>query len=155
LLLLARILSGQEKAEGRSAQLASAIAYAEGEGWLANIPTRKGWVSLTPADEVVVAKAKMIQVGQWLASGIGEFRSQIIFHPDKSSPRCACANYEAARASDFSPRRPRAGEFGMVSRGSPHEMIELGACDGPYAKLPALLPRGVNARQRAATHPCA
>jgi hypothetical protein len=33
--------------------LASAIAYAEGEGWLADIPTRKGWISLTRAGEVI------------------------------------------------------------------------------------------------------
>jgi hypothetical protein len=32
--------------------LASAIAYAEGEGWLAD-SSRKGWVSLTRAGEVV------------------------------------------------------------------------------------------------------
>jgi len=37
--------------------LASAIAYAEGEGWLADIPTRKGCISLTRAGEVV-ARAK-------------------------------------------------------------------------------------------------
>jgi hypothetical protein len=34
-------------------ELASAIAYAEGEGWLADIPTRKGWISLTHAGEVI------------------------------------------------------------------------------------------------------
>ena len=33
-------------------QLASALAYAEGEGWLVDSP-RKGWVSLTRAGEVV------------------------------------------------------------------------------------------------------
>jgi hypothetical protein len=33
--------------------LASAIAYAEGEGWLADIPTRKGRIFLTRAGEVV------------------------------------------------------------------------------------------------------
>ena len=33
--------------------LASAIAYAEGEGWLTDIPTRKGWISLTRTGEVV------------------------------------------------------------------------------------------------------
>jgi hypothetical protein len=32
--------------------LASAIAYAEGEGWLTDSP-RKGWVSLTRAGEVI------------------------------------------------------------------------------------------------------
>ena len=37
--------------------LASAIAYAEAEGWLADIPTRKGWLSLTRTGEVV-AKVK-------------------------------------------------------------------------------------------------
>jgi hypothetical protein len=36
--------------------LASALAYAEGEGWLADSP-RKGWLSLTGTGEVV-AKAK-------------------------------------------------------------------------------------------------
>jgi hypothetical protein len=36
--------------------LASAIAYAKGEGWLADIPTRKGCISLTRAGELV-AKA--------------------------------------------------------------------------------------------------
>jgi hypothetical protein len=39
-------------------QLASAIAYAEAEGWLADIPTRKGWISLTRTGEAV-AKAKL------------------------------------------------------------------------------------------------
>ena len=34
-------------------ELASAVAYAEGEGWLADIPTRKGWLSLTRTGEVV------------------------------------------------------------------------------------------------------
>ena len=34
-------------------ELASAIAYAEAEGWLADIPTRKGWLSLTRTGEVV------------------------------------------------------------------------------------------------------
>jgi hypothetical protein len=38
-------------------QLASAIAYAEAEGWLTDNP-RKGWVSLTRAGEAV-AKAKL------------------------------------------------------------------------------------------------
>ena len=39
-------------------ELASAIAYAEAEDWLADIPTRKGWISLTRAGELV-AKAKL------------------------------------------------------------------------------------------------
>jgi hypothetical protein len=34
-------------------QLASALAYAEGEGWLADVPTRKGCISLTRAGEVI------------------------------------------------------------------------------------------------------
>jgi len=38
-------------------QLASAIAYAEAEGWLADIPTRKGCISLTRTGEVI-ANAK-------------------------------------------------------------------------------------------------
>src|SRR5215469_17513300 len=38
-------------------QLASALAYAEGEGWLVDSP-RKGWVSLTRAGEIV-ARQKM------------------------------------------------------------------------------------------------
>jgi hypothetical protein len=37
----------------QSTALASAIAYAEGEGWLADIPTRKGWISLTRTGEIV------------------------------------------------------------------------------------------------------
>ena len=37
--------------------LASAIAYAEAEGWLADIPTRKDCISLTRAG-VVIAKQK-------------------------------------------------------------------------------------------------
>jgi hypothetical protein len=37
--------------------LASAIAYAEAEGWLADIPARKGWLSLTRTGEVI-AKAR-------------------------------------------------------------------------------------------------
>jgi len=37
--------------------LASALAYAEGEGWLADIPTRKDCISLTRTGEVI-AKAK-------------------------------------------------------------------------------------------------
>ena len=39
-------------------ELASALAYAEGEGWLADSP-RKGWISLTRKGEVI-AKIKMI-----------------------------------------------------------------------------------------------
>jgi hypothetical protein len=38
-------------------ELASAIAYAEGEGWLADIPTRKHCISLTRTGEVI-ANAK-------------------------------------------------------------------------------------------------
>ena len=38
-------------------ELASALAYAEGEGWLADIPTRKDCISLTRAGEVI-AKQK-------------------------------------------------------------------------------------------------
>ena len=38
-------------------QLASAIAYAEAEGWLADIPTRKGCISLTRAGEVIAKKS--------------------------------------------------------------------------------------------------
>jgi hypothetical protein len=37
--------------------LASALAYAEGEGWLADIPTRKDCISLTRAGEII-AKQK-------------------------------------------------------------------------------------------------
>ena len=37
-------------------ELASALAYAEGEGWLADSPT-KGWISLTRTGEIV-ARAK-------------------------------------------------------------------------------------------------
>ena len=37
--------------------LASALAYAEEEGWLADIPTRKDCISLTRAGEVI-AKQK-------------------------------------------------------------------------------------------------
>jgi hypothetical protein len=33
--------------------LASALAYAEGEGWLADIPTRKDCISLTRAGEII------------------------------------------------------------------------------------------------------
>jgi len=33
-------------------ELASAIAYAEAEGWLADSP-RKGWISFTRAGEVI------------------------------------------------------------------------------------------------------
>jgi hypothetical protein len=33
--------------------LASAIAYAEGEGWLADVPTRKDCIFLTRAGEVI------------------------------------------------------------------------------------------------------
>ena len=40
----------------RGTELASALAYAEGEGWLADSP-RKGWISLTRKGEVI-AKAK-------------------------------------------------------------------------------------------------
>jgi hypothetical protein len=38
-------------------ELASAIAYAEAEGWLVDIPTRKDLISLTRTGEVI-AKAK-------------------------------------------------------------------------------------------------
>jgi hypothetical protein len=38
-------------------ELASAIAYAEAEGWLADIPTRKDCISLTRAGEGI-ARAK-------------------------------------------------------------------------------------------------
>ena len=38
-------------------ELASAIAYAEAEGWLADTPTRKGCISLTRTGEAM-AKAK-------------------------------------------------------------------------------------------------
>jgi len=38
-------------------QLASAIAYAEAEGWLTDVPARKDCISLTRAGELV-AKAK-------------------------------------------------------------------------------------------------
>ena len=38
-------------------ELASDLAYAEGEGWLADSP-RKGWISLTRTGEAV-AKAKL------------------------------------------------------------------------------------------------
>ena len=34
-------------------QLASAIAYAEAEGWLTDSRTRKGWISLTRTGEAV------------------------------------------------------------------------------------------------------
>src|SRR5215468_981969 len=34
-------------------QLASAIAYAEAEGWLTDSRTRKGWISLTRTGETV------------------------------------------------------------------------------------------------------
>ena len=37
--------------------LASAIAYAEGEGWLADIPTRKGSISLTRTGEIVAKES--------------------------------------------------------------------------------------------------
>jgi hypothetical protein len=36
--------------------LASAIAYAEAEGWLADIPTRKDCISLTRAGELVARR---------------------------------------------------------------------------------------------------
>jgi hypothetical protein len=38
-------------------ELASAIAYAEAEGWLVDTPTRKGFISLTRAGEII-ARAK-------------------------------------------------------------------------------------------------
>jgi hypothetical protein len=38
-------------------ELASAIAYAEAEGWLVDTPARKGCISLTRAGEVI-ARAK-------------------------------------------------------------------------------------------------
>jgi hypothetical protein len=37
--------------------LASAIAYAEAERWLADIPTRKGCISLTRTGEVIARRA--------------------------------------------------------------------------------------------------
>ena len=39
-------------------QLASAIAYAEAEGWLTDSRTRKGWISLTRTGEAVAKTAK-------------------------------------------------------------------------------------------------
>ena len=44
-------------------QLASAIAYAEAQGWLTDIPTRKGCVSLTRAGEVVAKTAAIARGG--------------------------------------------------------------------------------------------
>ena len=40
--------------------LASAIAYAEAEGWLADIPTRKDCISLTRAGEVIAKLPKLL-----------------------------------------------------------------------------------------------
>jgi hypothetical protein len=34
-------------------ELASAIAYAEGERWFADSPTRKDWICLTSSGEVI------------------------------------------------------------------------------------------------------
>jgi hypothetical protein len=38
-------------------QLASAIAYAEGQRWLADSPTRKDWIYLTRTGEIVAKKS--------------------------------------------------------------------------------------------------
>jgi len=39
-------------------KLASAIAYAEGEGWFADSPRRKDWICLTRAGEAIAKTAK-------------------------------------------------------------------------------------------------
>jgi hypothetical protein len=38
---------------GQIPELASAIAYAEGEGWFADSPRRKDWICLTRTGEVI------------------------------------------------------------------------------------------------------
>ena len=44
-------------------KLASAIAYAEGEGWFADSPRRKDWICLTRTGEVVAKTAVMARGG--------------------------------------------------------------------------------------------
>jgi hypothetical protein len=39
-------------------KLASAIAYAEGEGWFADSPRRKDWICLTRTGEAIAKTAK-------------------------------------------------------------------------------------------------
>jgi hypothetical protein len=43
-------------------QLASALAYAEGQRWLADCPTRKDWIYLTRTGEIV-AKGSFLNAG--------------------------------------------------------------------------------------------
>ena len=47
------VAAGELSLQG--SDLASAIAYADGEGWLADSP-KQGWTSLTPAGLKVVVK---------------------------------------------------------------------------------------------------
>ena len=47
----------------RIPELASAIAYAEGERWFANSRTRKDWIYLTRTGEVVAKTAVMARGG--------------------------------------------------------------------------------------------
>ena len=44
-------------------ELASALAYAEGERWLADSPARKDWIYLTRTGEVVAKTAVMARGG--------------------------------------------------------------------------------------------
>jgi hypothetical protein len=43
--------------------LASAIAYAEGQRWLTNSPTRNDWIYLTRTGEIVAKTAVMAKEG--------------------------------------------------------------------------------------------
>ena len=43
-------------------KLASAIAYAEGEGWFADSPRRKDWICLTRTGEAI---AKKVTLHSW------------------------------------------------------------------------------------------
>ena len=48
----------------------------------------------------------------WRAKG---FSAKLFLTTDKSRPRCACANYEAAHATDFSPGFDCSGSRGVVN----------------------------------------
>jgi len=46
-------------------KLASAIAYAEGEGWFADSPKRKDWICLTRTGEAIAKTAKRVTLQSW------------------------------------------------------------------------------------------
>ena len=104
-----------------------------------------------PAFAIVIQVVRSQKSRRSHARIAASFAAKLFLDPDKSRPRCACASYEAARASDFSPPgRPQRAREGWSWQCK--SQMDAGALTQPWRLVRVLDCAGPEAQPRAPAH---